>query len=77
MKVHPSNSVTDEVGFIYLATGLEQGETEHEDTEELIIKRVPLQQAFDMTLNNEITDCMSAAALLRLSTGLQNGEYQL
>lgn len=77
MKVHPSNSVTDEVGIIYLATGLEQGETEHEDTEELIIKRIPLQQAFDMTLNSEITDCMSAAALMRLNIGLQNGEYQL
>lgn len=77
MKVHPSNSVTDEVGYIYLATDLEQGETEHEDTEELIIKRVPLQQAIDMTITNEITDCMSIAALLRLQMGLQSGEFRL
>ena len=77
MKVHPSNSVTDEVGIIYLATELQQGETEHEDTEELIIKRVPLQQAIDMTISNEITDCMSVAALLRLHAGLQSGEYRL
>ena len=77
MKVHPSNSVTDEVGIIYLATELEQGETEHEDTEELIIKRVPLERAFAMTINNEITDCMSVAALLRLQTGIQSGEYRL
>ena len=77
MKVHPSNSVTDEVGIIYLATELEQGETEHEDTEELIIKRVPLQQAIEMTLKNEITDCMSAAALLRLHVGMQSGEFRL
>jgi len=77
MKVHPSNSVTDEIGIIYLATELEQGETEHEDTEELIIKRLPLTHAFEMTLDNEITDCMSAAALLRLNIGLQTGEYKL
>ena len=77
MKVHPSNSVTDEVGIIYLATELEQGETEHEDTEELIIKRVPLQQAIEMTLKNEITDCMSAAALLRLHVGMQSDEFRL
>lgn len=77
MKVHPSNSVTDEVGIIYIATELVHGETEHEDTEELIIKRIPLTEAIEMTLNNEITDCMSAAALLRLHTGLQSGEYQL
>ena len=76
MKVHPSNSVTDEIGIIYLATELQQGETEHEDTEELIIKRVPLQQAIDMTISNEITDCMSVAALLRLHTGLQSGEFR-
>jgi 8-oxo-dGTP pyrophosphatase MutT (NUDIX family) len=77
MKVHPSNSVTDEVGIIYLATQLQQGETEHEDTEELIIKRVPLEHAIDMTISNEITDCMSVAALLRLHTGLQSGEFRL
>ena len=77
MKVHPSNSVTDEVGYIYLATDLEQGQTEHEDTEELIIKRLPLEQAIEMTLHNEITDCMSIAALLRLHVGLQSGEYPL
>ena len=77
MTVHPSNSVTDEVGIIYLATELEQGETEHEDTEELIIKRLPLQHAIEMTLKNEITDCMSAAALLRLHVGMQSGEIRL
>jgi len=77
IKVHTSNSVTDEAGIIYLATELEQGETEHEDTEELIIKRVPLEHAIEMILQNEITDCMSATALLRLHAGIQSGEYHL
>lgn len=75
MKVHPSNSVTDETGFIYLATDLTEGLTEHEDTEDLLIERVPVEQAISMTLNGEITDCMSVAALLRLGIGLQNGEF--
>lgn len=77
MKVHPSNSVTDETGYIYLATDLTEGQTEHEDTEELIIKRVPLQQAINMALDDQITDCMSVAALLRLQVGLQSGEIVL
>ncbi len=74
MKVHPSNSVTDETGFIYLATDLTEGQTEHEDTEELLIKRLPVEQAVQMAMTDEITDCMSVAALLRLHIGLQTGE---
>ena len=74
MKVHPSNSVTDEIGHIYLATDLTEGEMEHEDTEELLIKRVSVEHAVQMAMTDEITDCMSVAALLRLHIGLQSGE---
>lgn len=73
MKVHPSNSVSDECGYIYLATDLTAGETEHEETEAIAIRTLPLEEAFKMCLNNEITDCMSVAALLRLQIGMQNG----
>lgn len=74
MKIHPSNSVTDEVGYVFLATDLTQGEMQHEETEDLIIKRVPLEQAIEMAMTDEITDCISAAALLRLGLGMQKGE---
>ena len=74
MKIHPSNSVSDEVGYVYLATDLTPGPTEPEDTEELLIKQVPVEQAVKMAMNSEITDCISIAALLRLSLGLQNGD---
>jgi len=73
-KVHPSNSVTDETGYIYLATDLVEGQTEHEDTEDLLVRRVPVEQAVRMAMTDEITDCMSVAALLRLNIGLQSGE---
>ena len=75
MKVHPSNSVSDEVGYVYLATGLTQGPMEHEETEDLLIKRLPLQKAINMAMNNEITDCISIAALLRLGMDVQSGEF--
>ncbi len=74
MKIHPSNSVTDEVGYVFLATNLTQGEMQHEETEDLIIKRVPLDHAIEMAMTDEITDCISAAALLRLGLGMQKGE---
>jgi len=77
MKVHPSNSVSDECGYIYLATDLTEGDTEHEDTEAITIRKLPLEDAFNMCLNNEITDCMSVAAILRLQIGIQNGTISI
>lgn len=66
LKIHTSNSVTDEVGWVYLAEDLEQGETEFEETEVLVIKRIPLKEAIDMVMSGEITDSISIAGLLKV-----------
>ena len=66
LKVHTSNSVTDEVGYCYTAKCLTQGETEFDDTEDLAVKKVPLQEAFEMCMNGKITDSLSLTALLKL-----------
>jgi 8-oxo-dGTP pyrophosphatase MutT (NUDIX family) len=65
MKLHTSNSVTDEVGFVYLAEELTQSETEFEETEQLLIRKLPFQEAVAMVLNGQITDAISVAGLLR------------
>ena len=66
MKLHTSNSVTDERGLIYVARGLTQGETEFEETEDLLIQKLPLEEAIERVLNGEITDAVSVAGLLKL-----------
>jgi 8-oxo-dGTP pyrophosphatase MutT (NUDIX family) len=66
LRIHTSNSVTDEEGFIFLAKGLEQGETEFEETEKLEIKKLPLSQAVQMIMDGEITDSLSIAGLLKV-----------
>lgn len=66
MRIHTSNAVTNETGFIYLATGLTKGESTPEDTEELRVWKLPLQEAIDMALNNKITDSISVAGLLKV-----------
>lgn len=66
MRLHTSNSVTDEEGFVFIATGLEQGDTDFDDMEDLAVRRLPLREAVDMVRRGEITDAMSAAALLRV-----------
>jgi 8-oxo-dGTP pyrophosphatase MutT (NUDIX family) len=63
-RIHTSNSVTDEEGFIYLAQELTAGETEPEETEELRVWKLPLAEAVNMVMNNRITDSISIAGLL-------------
>jgi len=66
-RIHTSNSVTDEEGFIYLATGLQSGEAEPEETEELQLKRVPLTEAVEMVMRGEITDSISMCGILMVA----------
>ncbi len=66
MTLHTSNSVTDEVGYIYVAKGLSLGEQSLEDTEDIMVKKLPLSEAIDMAKRGDITDAMSLAALFRL-----------
>lgn len=63
---HLSNSVSDEGGHIFLAQGLEQFEAEPEDTEELVVKKLPFEEAYQMVCNSQITDSMAVAAILRV-----------
>lgn len=64
MRLHTSNSITDEEGFVFVATDLAQGATDFEESEDLCIRKLPLKDALDMALNGEITDAISVAALL-------------
>lgn len=61
-----SNSVSDEKSLIYVAEGLEQREAEPEDTEQLKIKYLPVDEAIEMVHSGIIRDSMSVAGLLRL-----------
>lgn len=65
LDMHLSNSVTDEFGCLYLATDLEFGEAEPEDTEELQVKKLHLNTAIEMIYSGEITDSLTIAGLLR------------
>ncbi len=66
MRLHTSNSITDESGIVYVARQLTAGEPEFEETEDLEIRKLPLTEAVAMARRGEITDAISVAALLRL-----------
>ena len=62
--MHLSNSVSDEYAMIYLARGLTMGEAQPTETEQLQLKRVPLQEAIEMVRTGHITDAISMAGLM-------------
>lgn len=64
--LHLSNSITNEEAFAFVATGLQQGDTEFEETEVLTIRRLPFSEVLEMTLSGAITDAVSVAAIQRV-----------
>jgi 8-oxo-dGDP phosphatase len=71
LRLHTSNSITDEEGLVYVAQGLQQGETAFEETENIEIRKLPLSEAVAMAQNGRITDAISVAALLWVKQNLQ------
>ena len=69
-----SNSVTDERGVIYVARGLTFGTAAPEETEDLRVRKVSLDEAVNMVLRGEITDALAVSALLMTKMKLERGE---
>lgn len=67
MRLHTSNSITDELGIVYVAEGLTEGETAFEETEDLTVRKLPLSEAVALVNDGEITDAISVAAILRVA----------
>lgn len=65
-RMHLSNSVSDELAIIYLAEELTQHEAEPEETEELAIKKIHIDDAYRMIETGEITDSITVAAILKV-----------
>ncbi len=63
-KIHTSNSVTDEVGYLFLAKDLKQLDSSPEETEDITVRRIPLAQAVQMVESGEITDSLSMTGIL-------------
>ena len=71
MRLHTSNSITDEEGIVYVASELQEGETDFDETEDIEVRKMPLGDAIAMVMRGEITDAISVAALLRISIELK------
>ena len=63
-QFYTSNGISNEVAYVYLATGVELGETQREPTELMEVRLVPVEEALRMAREGEITDGPTALALL-------------
>jgi ADP-ribose pyrophosphatase len=67
VSVHISNSITDEIGTVFLAEDLTPGETDFDDTEKLEIRKLPFDDLVKMSMSGEITDALSVVGILKLA----------
>ena len=64
-KLNPSPAIMSEIIYLYLATGLKNG-NKHLDADEFLdVVRIPLDQAIAMVFSGEITDAKTQIALLK------------
>lgn len=77
MDIHTSNSITDELGFVYVAQDLTFGETEHEEVEEIAIRKVHFSELVKMIMNGQITDSITIASVLKLQLLINQGKFEI
>ncbi len=66
-EIHLSNCHSSERAYLFVATGLHEGEASPEGTEVLEIRKVPVAKALQMADSGEIQDAMTIMALLRFA----------
>lgn len=67
LTLHLSNSITDEEATVFIATDLYAGKQQLEASEDIALRKLPVEEAIAMALAGEITDALSVAGLLRLA----------
>ena len=69
-----SNSVTNEWGIAYLATGLTQGAPSPDPTEDISIRRISLDEFYAEVERGDITDSLTVATCYKLMLMKDRGE---
>jgi len=77
LDMHLSNSVSDEACAVYVATGLSQHAAMPEETEQLVVKKIPFDEVYQMVTESKITDAVTVAAVLKTKLMLLDGTLPL
>ena len=71
--MHLSNSVSDEYSISFIARGLQQFAPMPEETEQLVVKKIKFDEAYQMVKDGLITDSVSVAAIMKVKLMLVEG----
>jgi 8-oxo-dGTP pyrophosphatase MutT (NUDIX family) len=63
--VNLGNGISNEVEHLFVATGIELFDAAPEPDEEIAVRWVPFNQALEMAMSGEISECCSIAAILK------------
>lgn len=74
MRLHLSNSATNELAIVYLAKNLVFNEAEPEESEVLQVKKIHISEAFEWVMQGKITDAISVAAILKVKVLMDYGK---
>jgi len=73
MKLHTSNSVCNEKAILYLAQDLIIGKAHPEDSEDLVVRKLPFSDLVALVHDGTVTDAISVSAVLKLDYMIKNG----
>ena len=76
LTMHLSNSVTDEFSMVFLAQDLEQQEASPDETEKLVIQKIPFDELYARVSEGKITDSMTVAAALKIRLMILEGKLK-
>lgn len=76
-QMYLSNSATDELAYIFLATQLTQEEPEPEETEQLQIRKLHFNELYELVVKGEVLDSLTVAAVLKLRLLITEGKFSL
>jgi ADP-ribose pyrophosphatase len=76
MRLHLSNSATDELAIVYVATGLSFENSEPEESEVLQIKKIHFNEAYNWVMESKITDAITVAAILKTKILIDSGQLK-
>lgn len=64
--MHISNSITDEWGQVFLATGLKHGAPNLESSEDIALAKVPIEDTYNQVEEGKITDSLTVTAIYKI-----------
>ncbi len=77
LEMDLSNSASDEQAVIYLAQDLQFEESDPDPTEDLVLRKLPFVELYEMVLHGEVRDSLTVAGVLKVELMLRDGSLAL